>query len=200
MSPFYFAWKAQTCLFLWLLLQSLAENFRLTRLASIKVSKLAPYCRNRYRKEQVVIFFVFFYFSFILKNKRTNAVPTFFLLGAAEAAAGLLELVAVNFDHPKRAKDLCQVRGLVTGGQRSHSDKVWISARLDGMIYFFSSWTRLTRQRGRSSTWWRLRWWPRRCLRSGCRPGPRWGNRRSCWCPDTPLKHSRDSQNHNPSQ
>lgn len=136
-SPFYFAWKAQTCLFLWLLLQSLAENFRLTRLASIKVSKLAPYCRNRYWKEQVVIFFVFFYFSFILKNKRTNAVPTFFLLGAAEAAAGLLELVAVNFDHPKRAKDLCQVRGLVTGGQRSHSDKVWISARLDGIIFFF---------------------------------------------------------------
>lgn len=74
--------------------------------------------------KKIVVVFFFIYFSFILKNKRMNAVPTFFLLGAAEAAAGLLELVAVNFDHPKRAKDLCQVRGLVTGGQRSHSDKL----------------------------------------------------------------------------
>lgn len=159
-----------------------------------------PLLSKQILKKTSCYFLCFFYFSFILKNKRTNAVPTFFLFGAAEAAAGLLELIAVNFDHPKRAKDFGQVRGLVTGGQRSHLDKLWISARLDGMIDFFSFWTRLTRQRGRSSTWWRLRWWPRRCLRSGCRPGPRWGNRRSCWCPDIPLKHSRDSQNHNPSQ
>lgn len=39
---------------------------------------------------------------------------TFLLLGAAEAAGGFLELVAVNFDHPEWAEHLGQVRRFVT--------------------------------------------------------------------------------------
>lgn len=42
-------------------------------------------------------------------------VQTFLFLGAAEAAGGLLELIAVNFDHPKRAEHLRQVGRLITG-------------------------------------------------------------------------------------
>lgn len=50
-----------------------------------------------------------------LKGVRyVTLVQTFLLLGAAEAAGGLLELITVNFDHPKRAEHLCQVGGFVT--------------------------------------------------------------------------------------
>lgn len=40
---------------------------------------------------------------------------TFLLLGPAEAAGGLLELVSVDFDHPEGTEHLGQVRRLVTG-------------------------------------------------------------------------------------
>lgn len=43
------------------------------------------------------------------------SVRTFLFLGAAEAAGGFLELVAVNFDHPKRTEHLCQVGSFITG-------------------------------------------------------------------------------------
>lgn len=42
------------------------------------------------------------------------SVHTFLFLRAAKAAGGFLELVAVNFDHPKGAEHLCQVRRFIT--------------------------------------------------------------------------------------
>ena len=52
------------------------------------------------------------------ERANTETRRTFLLLGAAEAAGGFLELVAVNFDHPEWAEDLGQVGGLVTAGKR----------------------------------------------------------------------------------
>ncbi len=47
----------------------------------------------------------------------TASEQTFLFLGAAEAAGGFLELIPVNFDHPKWTEHLSQVRGFITGGK-----------------------------------------------------------------------------------
>ncbi len=44
----------------------------------------------------------------------TASAQTFLLLRAAEAAGSFLELIAVNFDHPKRAEHLRQVGSFIT--------------------------------------------------------------------------------------
>lgn len=44
----------------------------------------------------------------------TPSLQTFLFLGTAEAASGFLELIAVNFDHPKRTEHLRQVGSFIT--------------------------------------------------------------------------------------
>lgn len=117
--------------------------------------------------------------------QQQQLIQTFLFLGAAEAAGGFLELIAVNFDHPEGAKHLCQVGRFIAAGIQKNPMVRFLTSNCQESQRWHHG---LTRQTGRNSTWWRLRWWPRRCPRSGCRPDPRWGNRRSCLCPDTPLR------------
>lgn len=44
----------------------------------------------------------------------TSSEQTFLLLREAEEAGGFLELIAIHFDHPKRAEHLCQVGSFIT--------------------------------------------------------------------------------------
>ena len=55
------------------------------------------------------------------------SVQTFLFLRAAEAAGGFLELVAVNFDHPKRAEHLRQVGSFITAEELNLSTFVLLS-------------------------------------------------------------------------
>lgn len=48
--------------------------------------------------------------------QQQRLVQTFLFLGAAEAAGGFLELIAVNFDHPEGAKHLRQVGRFIAAG------------------------------------------------------------------------------------
>lgn len=45
------------------------------------------------------------------------SVQTFLVLRAAEAAGGFLELVTINFDHPKWPEHLSQVGRFITAGR-----------------------------------------------------------------------------------
>lgn len=47
----------------------------------------------------------------------TASVQTFFFFRAAEAAGSFLELVTINFDHPKWTEHLCQVGSFITAGK-----------------------------------------------------------------------------------
>lgn len=60
---------------------------------------------------------------------RASSVQTFLFLRTAEAACSFLELIAVNFDHPKGAEHLCQVGSFVTA-EKSHKSSSFSNALL----------------------------------------------------------------------
>lgn len=76
-----------------------------------------------------------------------SSAQTFLLLGAAEAARCFLELIAVNFDHPKGAEDLRQVGGLVTAGEG-----IMVTINYELPAHHRKTNHPLTTQRGHSST------------------------------------------------
>ena len=92
------------------------------------------------------------------EDRYVTLVQTFLFLGAAEAAGGLLELITVNFDHPKRAEHLCQVGGFVTEERSDLNTFSSPDLQKYNCFALLCSWVqKLTMQRGRSSTWWQLR-------------------------------------------